>query len=193
MGCSVDGCTEMRVHGHGLCTRHYKLWLRNGDPTRSLRSYHKDKTPEERFWLYANRAERGCWEWTGTRSNGYGFMWIAAGKPRVLAHRFSYELHHGPVPAGFNVCHTCDNPWCVNPAHLFAGTDKDNMRDMIAKGRDHHPPLQGEANGSAKLNAIQVRKIRQLKMTARQLADRFGVSKQLIDAIRQRRLWAHIE
>jgi hypothetical protein len=75
-----------------------------------------------------------CWEWRGNRhQQGYGFIKV---NPRnLLAHRVSYELHVGPIPGGMVVCHQCDNPPCINPAHLRVGTQADNMRESVERGR----------------------------------------------------------
>lgn len=76
-----------------------------------------------------------CWEWLAYRDRkGYG-RFMVPGSKTSLAHRFSWELHRGPIPTGMCVLHRCDNPPCVNPAHLFLGTLQDNVRDMIQKGR----------------------------------------------------------
>ena len=91
------------------------------------------ETPEERFFKYVKKTNT-CWVWTGCRvSNRYGNILIN-GK-HTLAHRYSYELHKGKIANGLYVCHKCDNGLCVNPDHLFLGTQLDNMRDMIKKGR----------------------------------------------------------
>lgn len=76
----------------------------------------------------------GCWEWTGkVRRDGYGACW--SGGREMLAHRVSFAREHGEIPAGAVVCHKCDNPRCINPQHLFMGTQGDNLRDAFAKGR----------------------------------------------------------
>ena len=94
--------------------------------------------PWDKFW---NRVEKGldCWEWTGTKTaKGYG-TFAVKGK-HYKAHRISYEMHIGEIPEGHSVCHKCDNRGCVNPDHLFSGTDLINMQDKIAKGRGKGPP-----------------------------------------------------
>jgi hypothetical protein len=83
----------------------------------------------------------GCWNWTGTLNwAGYGHLRIGGRKGHWRgAHRIAYEFYRGEVPAGAFVCHSCDNPGCVNPSHLFVGTPLDNTRDMLAKGRGRNP------------------------------------------------------
>lgn len=96
----------------------------------------KTRPIAERFWEKVRKSS-GCWEWTAYR-NALGYGAIAYGKPRrpVLAHRVAWELTHGAAPSpDVEVCHRCDNPSCVRPDHLFLGSHRDNMLDMIAKGR----------------------------------------------------------
>lgn len=89
-----------------------------------------------RFWDKV-AIDRGCWLWTAGTRHGYGAISEGGrGSPMIMAHRFSWEFHFGPIPDGLGVLHKCDNPPCVNPAHLFLGTQGDNMRDKAVKGRD---------------------------------------------------------
>lgn len=105
---------------------------------------HQHRQPEDaavRFWRFVRKGA-GCWEWTGhsNRPGGYGRFAVQATRPIVLvvAHRYSWELHFGPIPPGMIVCHRCDNPSCVRPDHLFLGTQSDNVRDSVTKGRHKH-------------------------------------------------------
>ena len=93
------------------------------------------RVPDEvRFWRHVKKSD-GCWEWTAG-NNGHGYGWATRYRQlSVAAHRFSWEMHFGPIPPGLIVCHHCDNPPCVRPDHLFVGTYKDNMQDCVRKGR----------------------------------------------------------
>jgi hypothetical protein len=147
---------------------------------------------EERFWeKVAKAGADDCWLWKAGR-NQYGYGLIS----HRLAHRVSWEIAYGkPVPPGLVVCHGCDNPACVNPEHLWLGTQRDNLQDMFAKGRGKHvvPRDNGrERNPMAKLTADDVGKIRSLAgtMTQRKLGERFGVGQDQISRILSGERWA---
>lgn len=130
----------------------------------------------------------GCWLWTAAvNACGYG---ILAGKIG-LAHRFSFALHRGPIPIGMNVLHRCDVPCCVNPDHLFVGTQRDNILDMENKKRSYHP--SHEQHGRAKLTWDNVRNIRRDHRSASQIARDFGVTKTNILAIKRNAIWQESE
>lgn len=133
-----------------------------------------------------------CWWFTGSLRQGYGRI-SKNGRP-VSAHRLSYELHKGEIPEGLHVCHTCDNRSCVNPDHLFAGTQQDNMDDMVKKGRWGGADQKGEMHSSVKLTEPDVLEIRELAgtMTQRKIADKFNVGFVQISRIISRDRWSHI-
>ena len=127
--------------------------------------------------------ENACWEWGGRiNDGGYGFVMF---KGRyVMAHRKAWERHNGPIPEGLVVCHKCDNRRCINPHHMFLGTDADNVADMDAKGR--RVVLRGSKNGTAKLNEESVLKVKALLRDGSglpEIAERFGVSVSTISLI----------
>lgn len=138
----------------------------------------------------AKRAD-GCWEWIGKRfRNQYGVTTITHHKKarHELAHRTSYRLFVGEIPAEKLVLHRCDRPWCVNPEHLFVGTYADNAQDMINKGRQNW--AYGERGGLAKLTDAQVIEIREAHARGelqREIAARFGVSAKQISVIVNRK------
>lgn len=119
---------------------------------------------------------------------GYGDFWLNG--DMVLAHRAAYELLVGPIPDGMRVLHRCDNPPCVNPEHLWVGTDADNVADMVRKGRNRS--VRGEAAPRAKLNDAAVRAIRATPERAVTLARRYGVAESTISAVRHRVNWKHV-
>lgn len=125
----------------------------------------------------------------GLFDDGYGAFWLDGGNRR--AHRIAYALTHGPIPAGLRVLHTCDNPPCCNPAHLFMGTNADNSGDMVTKGHAY-----GEKNGRAKLTEGDVRAIRaerEAGATILPLARKYGVAHSLVERIIDRRAWKHVQ
>jgi hypothetical protein len=169
----------------------------------------------ERFWAKVVKTET-CWLWGGSAiPRRYGILW--ENKKPVFAHRFSYELHYGPIPDGLWCLHHCDTPSCVRPEHLFLGTNSDNMRDAGAKGRMGaqrdpfgfsqriqdslrlHPErrARGARIHTAKLTEAQVRDIRHIyargDISYAALARMFGVSQQHVSAIVKRRLWRYLE
>lgn len=132
----------------------------------------------------------GCLLWTGCSWLGYGRLFFN-GRPR-RAHRLSWELARGPIPDGLDVLHKRDNPGCIEPTHLFLGTDADNSADMRRKGRGKIPYVRGVQHAAAKLTEDQVRAIRIDHRSSRKAAAAYGVSQMVIVRIRNRKRWAHV-
>jgi hypothetical protein len=152
-----------------------------------------------RFWIKVDkngptiREELGsCWVWTAyVGPNGYGYFGLSGPVPR-LAHRVSWLIEHGSWPHPCAL-HRCDNRVCVRPAHLFEGTQLDNVRDCLSKNRQRRP--RGEAYRSAKLTDDTVREVRFLACAGhsqRAIAARFGIHPSVISRILSGRSWAHV-
>lgn len=144
----------------------------------------------DRFWSKVVRGKPNeCWLWVAARDRlGYGTFHVGGPRKRNTmrkAHRVAYELTHGAIGDDLKVLHSCDNPQCVNPAHLRAGTQKDNALDREERGR----AAKGERHGGALLTLEAVHFIRQSTATQRDLAHRFCVSRQAIGDVRNFRTW----
>lgn len=175
-----------------------------------------DEKAQARFWKKVNKQGPipdaaiygnigSCWVWTALKNRkGYGRSWV--NKNTFLAHRVSFVIAGNLIPKGFGVLHKCDNPSCVNPAHLFVGTRCDNNKDMVKKGRNakgekhgsYTQPesvLRGEQAGRAKLKADQVLQMRLLRSggeSLKSLALYFGICISQVSQICAGKRWTHI-
>lgn len=136
--------------------------------------------------------DTGCHVWTGAKTEtGYGRIWYDGKVVRL--HRLAYERHTGTkIPKGKCVLHDCDSPPCVNPAHLFLGTQQDNIQDCVRKGRLKIVHHKGEKHIGSKLTNEQVVEIRARTESQRKLAKEYGVSFQTISRIKRHEQWRHI-
>lgn len=147
------------------------------------------KLKPEEVWLQVKvGGEDECWPWQGGKTEGgYGTF------GQTTAHRYIFVMLHGPLAKGLKVCHSCDNPGCCNPKHLWAGTQKQNLADMDAKGRRGDSAKHGEAHGRAKLTWKIVDKIRSRyakgKATQMELAAEYGVGQNAISHLLNCKTW----
>jgi hypothetical protein len=155
---------------------------------------------EKRFWGKVKKGSADdCWEWTGAKKRtGYGSFWVSS-KKWMQAHKFSYILSGRTIKNGDFVMHTCDNPSCVNPFHLISGSPADNARDMVKKGRCNSGKwlrINPENCNLSKLNRDTVIEIRRLadnrEMLQKEIAKKFGITRQCVTLIHNRKRWANI-
>ena len=182
------GYGELLFDGKKVYTHRISWYLTNGPIPDGIRILHlcenrlcvnpkhlvlDAESKEMRFWNKTKKQKSGCWEWTGSKfKSGYGQVRIK--RKLARAHRIAWELVNGPIPKGMCVLHRCDNPPCVNPDHLFLGTQSENMQDMVEKDR----------RGLTMLQKQEIRK-RYAKgvVFQRELADEYGVTRSYISII----------
>lgn len=142
--CSIEGCARPK-RSRGMCNTHYENKRRYGHAI-PMRDWSVNETLDYIGWDITGD---GCWEWRGNRNWwGYGTMSLARkGLDRARAHRLMYERFVGPIPEGHVIRHKCDNPPCVNPAHLESGTQGENVWDMVHRGRHWRHEAEQCQNG----------------------------------------------
>lgn len=182
--CSINEChTPVGNHGaRGYCPKHYKRFVKHGDPTRLVFAPPNLGAEESLAFKGWTVTPNGCWEWNGLRDkDGYGRL-IHLGK-RALAHRLAYETWNGLIEQGLLVRHRCDNPPCINPAHLITGTPKQNTDDATARDR----MARDEWHGQCKLDSRSVLLMKAQYSTGnysqRQLASMHGISQAQVNNI----------
>lgn len=166
-------CQQFSKSDHDICPKRYV------------------KPLYKRFWDKVDKSG-DCWKWTaGTCAAGYGRIGYEG--RNVKAHRVSYAMHNGSIPKGLHVLHHCDNPRCVNPDHLYAGTDLDNSNDKHRRGRANVPI--GERNSNSRLSeqdVVLIRELADIGTKRKALAWLFDVNKSCIDRVVTRKTWKHV-
>lgn len=192
--CSVDGCGEKR-DSLGFCSIHYWRVKKYGEPGPAHKLRQRGVPIKDRLLLGRRINEgTGCWEWTrGTRGKmKYGTLCVGGKNEGV--HRLSAHVFHGfDLRSPMLICHSCDNPLCFNPDHLFVGTHKDNSDDKFKKGRDTY--LSGEDHPNSKYSIKQVREIRRLRakgMTLPEISKRTGVKWNTVQAVCSGHHWKNV-
>lgn len=185
--CEIIGCKD-KMLARGWCNKHYRAWRRYGHPL-----IKKGEYPNLQVHIKAGIIEKdGHWIWQKSKVGGKEYGGLESKGRKLLAHRASYEAFVGEIPEGMNVCHTCDIRACVNPAHLFLGTQQDNQTDMVKKDRQ----AKGEAHGRKKLsekNVIVIKHMLKEGIHQRKIAKRYGLTQAAISLINVGVNWSHVQ
>lgn len=188
--CIAIGYTKPSV-AKNVCSHHHSKLIKYGDPNGGGTHY---SSPEERFHTLTDKSKQDtdCWLWLGKPNTKDGYGCVYDGKRKILAHRFAYELYNEHIEDSLFVCHNCDNTMCVNPDHLFVGTNYDNVQDKVSKGRQN----KGETSPTSKLLQIDIDYIRKVYSdkvyNQSELAQMFNVSQSCISSIIRRVNWKHV-
>ncbi len=156
----------------------------------------KIKPLADRFWIKVNkRGAKGCWIWTAAKNNkGYGMIQGETVREFITAHRASWVLHSGKIPKGACVLHKCDTPACVNPRHLFLGSQKENVHDMIAKGRGGGQFKAGSQHQLSKVDKKTAAKIcseyASVRISQENLGAKYGLERHTVGLIIRGQHWA---
>ena len=186
--CTIDGC-DIKHYGKGYCMKHFGRFRDHGENKSSW----YDFSETERFYQKTKLNQNtGCLEWTGGL-NTWGYGQASINKTTKLAHRHSYEISVGEIPKGMLCCHHCDNPKCIEPSHLFIGTNADNAKDKVLKNRQKS--MKGESCVTHKLKDCNIRALRELNKSGMKISvitDLFRISRTQAYRIINNQSWAHV-
>jgi hypothetical protein len=198
VACTIKDCNRKRAK-NGYCYAHNKRFEENGNPISGKKLKYHAKTLVDAFdsrYKKSNISE--CWEWKGWKNKG-GYGYFSFDGFKYAAHRHAYTLRNGSIPHGLMICHKCDNPSCVNPDHLFAGTNGDNVRDAYLKKRRNPVPIDSMPRGDncylSKLtekDVIDIKKMFNDGKRNTEIAKIYGVIHQTISCIRNNKTWKHV-
>ncbi len=196
--CTIDGCGK-KSYAYGLCRSHDRRKQLYGDPLVVIQEQNHGLTTAQRFLKRVEKKENGCWDWTASTIGETGYGQFNLNNRPVIASRMAWILFRGEIPEDdsayrtLHVLHRCDNPKCVNPDHLFLGTHKDNVKDMVAKGRHRFGIHLGKKNKNAKLDEAKVRYIRASCKSCNELARDLEVAAPTIWSVLHGKTWKHIK
>jgi hypothetical protein len=196
--CSFSGCSKA-VHSRGLCGAHYQQ-RRLGKVLAPLQQQFHGLSEIDRLMTRVAKQPTGCWKWLGSiksrknrPSQEWHGQWRNVAGQIELTSRAAWRLLVGPIPTRALVLHKCDVAQCVNPDHLYLGTQADNVRDMWDRGRARPGVSRGSVHGMSKLDEVDVKAIRTSGESGPAIARRYGISTTQVYDIRNRRSWTHIK